>query len=95
MTINRRYLISGRVQGVFFRDSTQRQARSLGLGGWVRNRRDGRVEVLLCGDEEGVEEMEKWLQNGPEHAKVSTIECIKDESTGCDPRTGFDIKTTV
>ena len=72
--ICRRYTVSGRVQGVFFRDSTRRQAQSLGLSGWVRNCRDGRVEALICGHSEQLAVMEKWLQTGPELAKVTNIE---------------------
>jgi len=77
--ICRRYLVTGRVQGVFFRDSTRRQAQQLGLTGWVRNLRDGRVEVLLHGDGETVDQMEKWLELGPEYAKVTNIERIEQE----------------
>ena len=76
--INRRYLISGRVQGVFYRSSAQQYARSLSLSGWVRNRRDGRVELFASGSEEQLEELEKWLEIGPEYAKVTNIEVIKE-----------------
>ena len=71
-----RYLISGRVQGVFYRASAQQQAIKLGLSGWVRNLLDGRVELLACGDRTALEELEKWLQIGPDYAKVSNIEII-------------------
>ena len=77
--INRRYLISGRVQGVFYRSSAQQYARSLSLSGWVRNRRDGRVELFASGSEEQLEELEKWLEIGPEYAKVTNIEIIKEK----------------
>ncbi|MFC1589177.1 acylphosphatase [Pseudomonadota bacterium] len=73
-----RYLISGRVQGVFYRASAQQQASALGLRGWVRNLMDGRVELLACGDQIALKELEKWLQIGPENAKVSNIEVIKE-----------------
>jgi len=73
-----RYLISGRVQGVFYRASAQQQATSLGLHGWVRNLVDGRVELLACGDQMILDELEKWLQIGPEYAKVSNIEVITE-----------------
>jgi acylphosphatase len=72
--ICRRFLVSGRVQGVFYRASTRQQARQQGLSGWVRNRYDGRVEVLACGDEDQLEAFAKWLEIGPEHAKVTNIE---------------------
>jgi len=76
--ICRRYLISGRVQGVFYRASAQRYAQSLELSGWVRNRRDGRVELLACGEASVVAELEKWLEIGPEYAKVTNIEIIRE-----------------
>ncbi|MCW8924129.1 MAG: acylphosphatase [Gammaproteobacteria bacterium] len=75
-----RYLISGRVQGVFYRASAQHQASVLGLCGWVRNLQDGRVELLACGDEAVLDELEKWLQIGPQYAKVSNIEVIAETS---------------
>ncbi len=73
-----RYLISGRVQGVFYRSSAQQQASNLGLRGWVRNLMDGRVELLACGDQVILDELEKWLQIGPDYAKVSNIEVITE-----------------
>ena len=77
-TMCRRFLVSGRVQGVFYRSSTQQRARALGLCGWVRNRRDGRVELLASGPEEKLDELEKWLEIGPEYAKVTNIEVITE-----------------
>jgi len=68
--------VSGLVQGVFFRDSTRRKADALQLKGGVRNCRDGRVEVLVAGEEAAVGALIKWLKIGPKHAKVSTIEVI-------------------
>ncbi len=68
--------VSGRVQGVFFRSSTQNEASQLGLTGWVRNLPDGRVEVLAQGDSEAIEQLRSWLEVGPRHASVSDIECI-------------------
>lgn len=91
--ICRRYLVSGRVQGVFFRASTQRQAQSQGLTGWVRNRIDGRVEVMACGDEQRLETFAKWLEIGPDYAKVTKIKVI-NESTSNIPGT-FDVLPTV
>ena len=73
-----RYLISGRVQGVFYRASAQQQASALGLRGWVRNLVDGRVELLACGDQIALKELEKWLEIGPDYAKVSNIEVITE-----------------
>ena len=68
--------VSGRVQGVFFRDSTRNMANQLNLSGGVRNLRDGRVEVQVAGDDVGVQTLIKWLKIGPKFAKVSTIEVI-------------------
>ena len=73
-----RYLIYGRVQGVFYRSSAQQQANSLGWRGWVRNLADGRVELLACGAPVVLKELEKWLQIGPDYAKVSNIEVIAE-----------------
>ena len=72
----RRIFVSGRVQGVFFRDSTRREALALGVAGWARNRHDGRVEVLAAGSPEAVAALEKWLQSGPPMAKVTNIEAM-------------------
>ena len=72
--ICRKFLISGRVQGVFFRDSTRRQAESLGLTGHAINLDDGRVEVLACGDDEALDKLASWLEDGPPRAEVSNVE---------------------
>ena len=74
--VYKQIFISGRVQGVFFRDSTRQKADELNLTGGVRNLRDGRVEVLVSGEEAVVQSLIKWLENGPKYAKVSTIEVI-------------------
>lgn len=73
-----RYLISGCVQGVFYRTNAQHQATALGVRGWVRNLLDGRVEILACADQDILKDFEKWLQIGPEYAKVSNIEIITE-----------------
>ena len=94
--ICRHYLVSGRVQGVFYRSSAQRQARQLGLQGWVRNLADGRVEIFVCGDEDGVNTIEKWLEIGPEYAKVTNIEGVGeniDEVVG-DLAEVFEVRAT-
>ena len=72
--ICRRYVISGLVQGVFYRASTQEQAQSLGLKGWVKNLRDGCVEAVACGDAQQLERFESWLHQGPPMAQVDNIE---------------------
>lgn len=68
------FIVKGRVQGVYFRASTQKKAETLHLTGWVRNLSDGAVEVLAVGDEKGVRELAEWLNHGPEHAQVMGVE---------------------
>ncbi|WBA80172.1 acylphosphatase [Endozoicomonas sp. GU-1] len=75
----KRAFVEGRVQGVWFRGSTQERARRLGIGGWARNLPDGRVEVLMCGSEEAVARLEEWLHKGPPLARVVNI-AITEES---------------
>ncbi len=70
----RLYRISGRVQGVFFRDSTRREARRLGIHGYARNLSDGTVEVLACGDDDAVAELVQWLWHGPPMARVRQVD---------------------
>lgn len=66
--------VSGRVQGVYFRQSTRQAARRLGLVGWVRNLPDGVVEVWAQGTDEGVEALLEWLWLGPPEALVTGVE---------------------
>ncbi len=70
----RRFVVSGRVQGVFFRQSTQRVAKDLGLNGWCRNLPDGTVEVCACGDDAGIDQLSAWLRSGPRQARVDAVE---------------------
>lgn len=67
--------ISGRVQGVFFRVSTQGKARELGLDGYALNLPDGRVEVVAQGPETALESLRQWLRRGPPKARVDSLEC--------------------
>lgn len=80
----RHYWISGRVQGVFFRASTHQRARQLGLTGWVRNLRDGRVEVLACGGDEALTRFEEWLQRGPRGAVVTDVQAATEPAPALD-----------
>ena len=77
--IARRCLVSGRVQGVFYRASAQQRARAAGIAGHALNLADGRVEVLACGEERQVLEFIDWLWIGPSAAKVTdvTVESIE------------------
>lgn len=72
-----RCLVSGRVQGVWFRGSTQQQAVALGLGGHARNLADGRVEVVACGETAALERLKAWLRQGPPMARVDGVECAE------------------
>lgn len=70
----RHYIVEGRVQGVFFRASTEEMAIQLNLMGWVRNLIDGRVEVVACGEEEQLQAFEAWIRQGPPLARVSQVD---------------------
>lgn len=85
-----RVLISGKVQGVFFRAYTKEEAHRLGLKGWVRNLPDGRVEALFEGEENAINEMIKWCHKGPPSAVVTKVE-IKEEPYSGEYKT-FEIK---
>jgi len=71
--VNRAFLISGRVQGVFFRDSTKKEALKLGLQGSAVNLSDGTVKVCLRGESEDIDLLERWLHKGPELARVESV----------------------
>ena len=70
---NRAFLIFGRVQGVFFRDSTKKEALKLGLNGSAVNLPDGTVKVCLNGESEDIDLLERWLQIGPDLAQVESV----------------------
>lgn len=70
-----RCLVSGRVQGVWYRASAREQAQRLGLSGYAKNLHDGRVEVVACGQSEALEALQRWLWQGPERAEVSEVCC--------------------
>lgn len=71
--VRARLIVKGRVQGVWFRDSTRRQAQDLGVTGWVRNVPDGTVEVLAEGPEDKVRELVGWCHHGPSYANVTQV----------------------
>ena len=84
--------IIGRVQGVGFRDWTERTARGLGLSGWVRNRRDGSVEAVFSGAADTVAQMLARCRQGPPASKVQVVEVAEAEEA---PPDGFDVRPTV
>ena len=74
--------VSGRVQGVLFRDGTQRRAKRLGINGWVRNLADGRVEAIFEGEKNKVEQIVNWAKKGPILAKVKDFKVEWQEYKG-------------
>lgn len=84
-----RFLVGGKVQGVFFRASTREQASRLGLRGHARNRADGRVEVMVAGTSEAVDAMAAWLAHGPPQARVDAVDRMAADPADADD--GFAI----
>jgi acylphosphatase len=80
--IRRRVVVHGRVQGVFFRGSTQDEARRVGVDGWVRNRPDGAVEAVFEGEAAGVEQLVAYCRRGPSWARVTRVEVIEEAPEG-------------
>ncbi|WP_224244295.1 acylphosphatase [Hyalangium gracile] len=74
--------IRGKVQGVFFRESSRVEATRLGLTGWVRNRDDGSVEAVAEGEPAALEEFIRWCHRGPQAARVTDVERSDEEPTG-------------
>lgn len=70
-------IVSGRVQGVFYRDSTQKQAKKLSITGWVKNCDNGTVELVANGEEQQINQLIEWLWKGPIAAKVTNVEWNK------------------
>jgi acylphosphatase len=87
--VRRRLLIHGRVQGVFFRDSTRQRARREGVAGWARNREDGAVEVVLEGPRPAVDRVAAFCEIGPPQASVRDVEAHSEEPEGL---SGFEIR---
>lgn len=86
----RRFLVLGKVQGVYFRHSTRIEAKRLRLCGFARNLPDGSVEVVAHGPASGLEELRTWLQRGPSEAKVAEVREIEPEPAAAAPE-GFNI----
>ena len=89
MNVRRRVLVSGRVQGVFFRDGARRRAEDEGLAGSARNLDGGRVEVVLEGDPDAVERVIEWCRSGTEAASVDRVDVEEQEPRG---ETGFSTR---
>ena len=85
----RRVVAHGRVQGVFFRDSTRREAERRGVAGWARNTAEGTVEAVFEGEPDAVEAMVAFVRAGPGHSSVSEVEVHKEEP---EHLSGFDIR---
>jgi acylphosphatase len=89
--IRRRVIVSGDVQGVYFRDTCRREALAAGATGWVRNRSDGTVEAVFEGGSGSVDRMVSWAERGPRHAVVDRVDVTDEEPEGL---TGFEIRAT-
>jgi acylphosphatase len=87
--VRRRVVVHGGVQGVFFRDTTRRQAASRGVAGWVSNRPDGAVEAVFEGEPEAVEALVRFAHEGPRGAAVERVEVTEEEPEGL---AGFSVR---
>ena len=88
-TVRRHVVAHGRVQGVFFRDSTRQRADSRGVAGWVSNRPDGAVEAVFEGEPEAVQSLVDFVREGPRGAEVERFEESREEPQGL---TGFAVR---
>ena len=82
--------VAGKVQGVFYRGNTRKQAEKSGVTGWVKNMADGRVEAVFEGEKEKVEEMVNWARKGPIWAKIEALDVIWEDFKG--EFKGFEIR---
>jgi acylphosphatase len=87
--VRRRVTVSGRVQGVFFRDSARQRARAHGVAGWILNRCDGAVEAVLEGPPEAVQRVLRFMRTGPRQASVEHVEVTDEDPQGL---SGFEIR---
>ena len=87
--IRRRVVVSGHVQGVFFRETARRRALAVGVTGWIRNAPDGSVEAAFEGDAEAVERLVEFCREGPRGARVDWVDVIAEEPEGL---SGFDVR---
>jgi acylphosphatase len=82
-------VVSGRVQGVFFRDTTRQRAEAAGVAGWVRNTPEGSVEAVFEGDEQAVEQLVEFCRRGPSRAEVAAVDVTEEEPEGL---SGFEVR---
>jgi acylphosphatase len=82
-------VVTGRVQGVFFRDTARRRAEAAGVVGWISNRPDGAVEAVFEGEPDRVDELVEFCRHGPSRAEVANVEVIDEEPEGL---TGFTVR---
>ena len=82
--IRKRVLVSGLVQGVFYRDTCRRVAEQQGVAGWVRNLPDGRVEAIFEGAADGVDQLISWARHGPRDARVTAVAVVDEPVEGLD-----------
>lgn len=87
--VRRHVVVSGRVQGVFFRDSTDKEARSREVAGWVRNRDDGTVEAVFEGAPDSVDALVEFCRSGPSRAEVYDVEVTEEAPEGL---AGFSVR---
>lgn len=87
--VRARVLVSGKVQGVYYRANTREQATQRGVDGWVRNLRDGRVEAVFEGDEDDVDALVEWCHEGSPAARVDDVEVEYGDPEGVD---GFRVR---
>jgi acylphosphatase len=80
-TVRRHLKVSGRVQGVFYRDTLRRKAAEAGVAGWARNTRDG-LEAVLEGPRDAVDDLVQWCRHGPPHAVVIHVQVDEEEPAG-------------
>lgn len=90
MAVTRHLRVSGRVQGVGYRDTMRAEALAHGITGWVRNRRDGTVEAVVQGDRGAVDALVDWARRGPPAARVTGLEDQAAPGEFDRPYTGFD-----
>ena len=89
MSIRRRVVAHGRVQGVFFRDETRRRAETRGVAGWVSNRSDGAVEAVFEGEPSAVESLVRLCRDGPRGSEVRSVNVATEDPAGL---RGFEIR---